>query len=67
METGHNLDAFNDLLRGGFGIYQYEEPITRIWMNFSKSRINLGQELIDKLVVIIQDHNHINFSIIKDD
>ena len=23
-ETGHNLDAFNDLLRGGFGAYEYE-------------------------------------------
>jgi RNAse (barnase) inhibitor barstar len=22
-KTGHNLDAFNDLLRGGFGVYEY--------------------------------------------
>lgn len=26
--TGHNLDAFNDLMRGGFGVYDYEEPET---------------------------------------
>ena len=24
-KTGHNLNAFNDLLRGGFGVHQYEE------------------------------------------
>lgn len=23
---GRNLDAFNDVLRGGFGVYEYEEP-----------------------------------------
>ena len=30
-ETVHNLDAFNDLLRGGFGVYEYEEPIKLTW------------------------------------
>ncbi len=60
-QTGHNLDAFNDLLRGGFGIYEYGEPIKLLWCNFSKSYDNLGKELIDKLVEIIKCHNHIEF------
>ena len=60
-QTGHNLDAFNDLLRGGFGVYEYGEPIKLIWANFSNSCENLGQELIDKLVEIIKDHDHIEF------
>ncbi len=42
-KTGHNLDAFNDLLRGGFGVHEYEEPIKIIWKYFEKSKIDLGR------------------------
>jgi len=42
--TVHNLNAFNDLLHGGFGVYEYEEPITLIWENITKSKIDLGLE-----------------------
>ena len=47
-DTGHNLDAFNDLLRGGFGVYEYEEPIKLIWKNISKSNTDLGLEATKK-------------------
>lgn len=47
-DTGHNLDAFNDLLRGGFGVYEYEEPIRLIWENISKSKSDLGLEATKK-------------------
>ena len=47
-QTGHNLDAFNDLLRGGFGVYEYEEPINLIWKNISKSKTDLGKETTKK-------------------
>lgn len=60
-QTGHNLDAFNDLLRGGFGVYEYEEPVKLVWTKFSYSRQTLGQELIDTLIEIITDHDHIEF------
>ena len=39
---GRNLDAFNDLLRGGFGVYDYEESIQLIWSHSDKSRKDLG-------------------------
>lgn len=61
-QTGHNLDAFNDLLRGGFGIYEFNEPIIIIWKNFKKSKSDLGVRLTDTLVDIISDHKHINFT-----
>lgn len=61
-QTGHNLDAFNDLLRGGFGVYEYEEPVKLVWTNFSNSTKTLGQELIDTLVEIITDHDHLEFT-----
>lgn len=40
--TCHNLDVFSDLLRGGFGIHEYGEPITILWENSSKSKSDLG-------------------------
>ena len=63
-QTGHNLDAFNDLLRGGFGVYEYEGPIKLVWTNFTISQKTLGQELIDTLVEIITGHEHIEFTTI---
>lgn len=40
--TGHNLNAFNDLLYGGFGVHEYDESIIIIWGNASKSKSDLG-------------------------
>ena len=56
-KTGHNLDAFNDLLRGGFGVHEYNEPITIRWINFDKSKENLGNELVLILLEIMLDCN----------
>ena len=42
FKTGRNLDAFNDLLRGGFGIHEYEKPIKIIWKNSLKSKKDLS-------------------------
>ncbi|MCI8422305.1 MAG: Barstar (barnase inhibitor) [Lawsonibacter sp.] len=64
--TGHNLDAFNDLLRGGFGVHEYGEALDIHWVNAAKSRRDFGyfrnqserergQTLFDLLVEIIQD------------
>lgn len=39
---GRNLDAFNDTLRGGFGRFEYKQPIILVWKNSDKSRIDLG-------------------------
>jgi RNAse (barnase) inhibitor barstar len=41
-KTGHNLDAFNDLLRGGFGVHEYGQPIKLNWLNSTKSKQDLG-------------------------
>lgn len=65
-DTGHNLNAFNDLLRGGFGVHDYEEPIKLIWKNSTKSKFDLNERrvketLYDILVSIIKDHKHIEF------
>jgi len=42
FHMGRNLNAFNDVLRGGFGKYEYEEPIDLTWRHSEKSRHDLG-------------------------
>ena len=42
--TGHNLNALTDILRGGFGVHEYGEPLKIRWINASKSRKDLGYE-----------------------
>ena len=41
-KTGHNLDAFNDLLSGGFGVHEYGETLHIKWINFAESRQDFG-------------------------
>ncbi len=41
-KTGHNMDAFNDLLRGGYGVHEYGESLHIKWIHFAKSRQDLG-------------------------
>ena len=48
-----NLDAFNDILRGGFGTP--EGGFTLVWRNHQKSRRDLAQAF-DTLLEIIRLH-----------
>jgi len=53
--TGHNLDAFNDLLRGGFGVFEYEEPIVLIWRDSGINKINFGfQQAINRYKAMLK-------------
>jgi RNAse (barnase) inhibitor barstar len=48
-----NLDAFNDILRGGFGTP--DGGFSLIWRNHKKSQQDLGQSF-NTLLEIIQNH-----------
>ena len=39
-----NLSAFNDVLMGGFGLFEYDEPISIVWNDSAKSRHDLGYD-----------------------
>lgn len=41
-QLGHSLDAFNDLLYGGFGAISDNEQVRLLWKNMEKSRQVLG-------------------------
>jgi RNAse (barnase) inhibitor barstar len=43
-KIGRNLDAYNDVLRGGFGVHEEGEKIKITWKNSAKSKIDLGQD-----------------------
>ena len=57
-KIGRNLNAFNDILRGGFGRHGYGQPIHIQWLAYEKSVRNLGKETIDTIVEIILDTDH---------
>ncbi|MGE5397578.1 MAG: hypothetical protein ACM3MK_08630 [Chitinophagales bacterium] len=65
-QTGHNFNALNDLLRGGFGVHEYGEPILLRWINFRKSRQCLGYEAtITYFEEILQTCHSTNIEYIK--
>ncbi|MFB9949357.1 barstar family protein [Rhizobium puerariae] len=44
-KLGPNLDALNDLLYGGFGAINGNEPVALVWLNMEKNRADLGLDL----------------------
>lgn len=56
---GRNLNALNDILIGGFGIGEYEEPYKLIWLNISKSQVDLKNDLFDAIMDIIKRNEHV--------
>lgn len=41
-KLGESLDAFNDILYGGFGVFEPKEKIDLTWINHEKSKVDLG-------------------------
>lgn len=42
---GQSLDAFNDMLYGGYGKIKGDEEIELVWKNFEQNKKDLGLEL----------------------
>ena len=57
-KIGRNLNAFNDILRGGFGQHEYGQPIHIQWLAYAKSVRDLGKETMDTITEIILDPYH---------
>jgi RNAse (barnase) inhibitor barstar len=57
---GRNLDALVDLLRGGFGVFDYNERIVIIWKNYHlSSRFEKKKEVIE----IFEKQENIEFRV----
>lgn len=45
FKIGRNMNAFSDLLWGGFGIHEYAEPLHIVWIYSTQSRKALGTNI----------------------
>ncbi|HKC69335.1 MAG TPA: Barstar (barnase inhibitor) [Bacteroidia bacterium] len=45
-QNAKNLQVLNDLLLGGYGVHNYQEPITLIWENSEKSKSDLDYPVV---------------------
>ena len=57
-DSGHNFNAFHDLLCGGFGVHEYHEPIIIQWIHYSKSKKDLGNDTVFRLLEIMLNCDH---------
>jgi c-di-AMP phosphodiesterase-like protein len=64
--VGLNLNSINDFLRGGFGVYDYDENVEIIWSNSNVSRQKLDNikassknNLFDEIIDLINSHKNI--------
>lgn len=51
-KIGRNLNAFDDVLFGGFGIHDFKEEIELNWLNSNKSKSDLGMEETIKYIQV---------------
>jgi len=58
---GRNLNAFNDILYGGFGTPEY--GFVLVWQNAVEGKERLGEPLFSELVEIIEGHEHIELTL----
>ncbi|NHJ84480.1 MAG: hypothetical protein FK734_03410 [Asgard group archaeon] len=56
---GRNWDAFNDILRGGFGTFDYEENITLIFSGRENAEKLLGEDFLKDFIEMVELHDTI--------
>ncbi len=60
-KTGRSLDAFEDILFGGFGMHETDEKIIVKWINFKKSEERLKPDFLECIVDIIESNERVYF------
>lgn len=60
-KIGHNLNAFDDILCGGFGKHDCDEEIIVVWKNLAKSRERLDTNFLDAILEILENHDQVTF------
>lgn len=61
-EIGRNLNAFNDVLYGGFGVHDIDEKYILKWYRSGKSKSEL--KYYDRIIDIIKEHENIELQLI---
>ncbi|MBK6265104.1 barstar family protein [Marivirga sp. S37H4] len=60
-KIGKNLNAFNDVLFGGFGVHDVDEKCILKWHNSKKSKTELKD--FDRIIEIIKEHDNIELQL----
>ena len=61
-KIGRNLDAFNDILNGGFGIHKVDEIYELKWLNSQKSKSELKE--FNTIIDIITENKNVVLTLI---
>jgi len=61
-EIGRNLDAFNDILNGGFGVHKVDESYKLRWINSQRSELELNE--YDIIIKIITENKNIDLELL---
>ena len=56
---GRNWDAFNDILRGGFGTFEYGEEIILKFKHKNFVKKHLGENFVNTVTEIIGDNKNV--------
>lgn len=60
-KIGRNLNAFNDILYGGFGVHGVDEKYILKWHRSEKSKLEL--KYFDTIIEIIKEHENIELQL----
>lgn len=61
FKIGRNLNAFQDVLYGGFGQQDYDEHIIIKWKNLAKSRERLDSNFLNAVLDILDRTEDVTF------
>jgi len=60
-KIGRNLDAFDEILDGGFGRHDEGEEIIIKWVNFKKSEEFLDRKFLKVVIEILDEKENVIF------
>ena len=60
-KIGRNLDAFEDVLSGGFGVIESDEIYKLVWLQSQKSKTELKE--YETIIEIITDNGNIKLEL----
>lgn len=61
FKVGRNLNAFRDILYGGFGMHDCDEHIVIKWKNLSKSKELLEPRFLTEVLNILETSSKVTF------
>lgn len=58
-KNGHTFDVLEDILKGGYGLIDYQESYIIRWLNFDSSKRKMNKILLDDILDILRSAENI--------